>query len=135
MQPPLPSHLVRGIPTLLIPSNQYRVRTAQLKLDLLDKRYPIFPETWTILSEAAMTGTKQKNYALGNPFSNYIPKAAFLFGKDVEVFLKDAVRKLTELYAIEAETDPSSLAQNAKQRADLKQWFFNEADAGAKKLF
>jgi hypothetical protein len=127
--------LIVGLIAAGIAYRQYHVARAKLKLDLFDKRYALFLETWTILSEVAMKGTREKNYGLGNPFSNFKPQAAFLFGRDIEDYLNDAVEKWTELWGIEGETDPTSLAQHAKRRADLKRWFFDQASTGAKELF
>jgi hypothetical protein len=117
--------------------HQYTVTKAKLKLDLFDKRYPIFQETWEILSEVAQRGTRQKSYGLGNPFSNFIPQAAFLFGKDVEVYLNNAVKKWTEFRAIEGETERQGInrLENIAKRSELEKWFFNEASLGATQLF
>jgi hypothetical protein len=127
--------LIIGLVAALIAYRQYSVARAKLKLDLFDKRYTIFLETWTILSETATNGTRQKSYGLGNPFSNFMPQAAFLFGTDVERYLNEAVDKWAELWGIEGNTQPSALAASAARRAELKQWFFKEASEGAKRLF
>jgi hypothetical protein len=138
--------LLKGVPTALvalvvgliaagIAYRQYHVARAKLKFDLFDKRYAIFLETWTILSETATQGTRQKSYGLGNPFSNFMPQAAFLFGNDVDRYLHGAVDRWTELWGIEGDTEPSALAANAARRAELKRWFHNEASEGAKEVF
>jgi hypothetical protein len=72
--------LTVGIAGWFIARHQGKVAQAKLKLDLFDKRYPIFLETWQIMSEVVFKGTREKNYGLGNPFSNFIPQARFLFG-------------------------------------------------------
>ena len=71
---------------------QWRVAKAKLKLDLFDKRYAIFLDTWKIMSEVITKGPRSQNYGLGNPFSNFIPQARFLFGKDIESYLQLAVK-------------------------------------------
>ena len=125
-----------GIVGGLIAHRQAAVAEAKLKLDLFEKRYPIFQETWEIMSEVAMKGARRKNYGLGNPFSNFIPRARFLFGTEVEAYLSTAVKKWTDLHAFEGEReDPAAAAQNAEQVRQLKEWFFEQASMGLKKLF
>jgi hypothetical protein len=139
--------LVQGIPAALvtltigivgglIAHRQATVAEAKLKLDLFEKRYPIFQDTWEIMSEVVMKGTREKNYGLGNPFSNFMPRARFLFGAEVEAYLSTAVKKWADLHAFEAEReDPAAAAQNAEQVRQLKEWFFEQASSGLKNLF
>jgi len=124
--------LVIGAIAAIIAYRQYQVAHAKLKLDLFEMRFAIFSRTWEILSETATQGTRVRNYGLGNPFSNFIPEAAFLFGKDVEEYLSMAVKQWTELWGIEAEPN---VPRHAERRAELERWFFQEASTGAKKLF
>jgi hypothetical protein len=42
---------------------QWRVARAKLKLDLFDRRYKIFHQTWAALSGTVMRGTREKNLA------------------------------------------------------------------------
>ena len=104
---------------------------------MFDKRYLIFHKTWSILSETAASGASFRNYGLYTPFNNFLPEAAFLFGKDVERYLNDATTKWAELKALESERDGQGVNQqeNIARASDLKQWFFHEASAGAKELF
>jgi hypothetical protein len=51
-----------GIAGWFIARRQAAVAAAKLKLDLFDKRYPIFLETWQIMSEVTLKGTREKNY-------------------------------------------------------------------------
>lgn len=128
--------LAIGIAGWFIARHQAAVAEAKLKLDLFEKRYPIFLETWTIMSEVAQKGTREKNYGLGTPFNNFIPQARFLFGKEVEAYLSDAVKKWIDLNAFEAESDdPASAAQHAAQKRELKNWFFEQSSTGLKALF
>ena len=128
--------LVIGFAGSLIALRQAAIAAAKLKLDLFEKRYPIFLETWTILSGVVMKGTREKNYGLGNPFSNFMPQARFLFGRDVEAYLSNAVTHWTELYAIEAESaDPGERGRQAHRRSELTQWFHEQASTGVKEVF
>jgi hypothetical protein len=135
----VPAGIVAAIATVIgamIARQQTAVAAAKLKLDLFEKRYPIFQEAWEIMSEVATKGTREKNYALGNPFSNFMPRARFLFGPEVEAYLSDAVKKWVDLNAFEAEReDPAAAARHAAQVRDLKKWFFDQASTGLKQLF
>jgi hypothetical protein len=107
--------------------NQFAVAKAKLKLDLFEKRYSIFHQTWVILSETVSKGTKGKNYGLSTPFNNYMPEARFLFGPEIETYLREAVKKWIELSGYEAEDDLSSRAKNAAKASEVRKWFFDEA--------
>ena len=74
---------------------------------------------------------------MGNPFSNFIPQAAFLFGKDVEVYLNNAVKKWAELRAIEGKTEGQNInrEENIAKASELEMWFFNQASVSVKELF
>jgi hypothetical protein len=49
--------LVIGAIAAGIAWRQYQVAKARLKLDLFDKRHPIYQQTWEILSEVVINGT------------------------------------------------------------------------------
>src|ERR1700722_14950247 len=94
----VPFELVKGLPaafvTLIIGASaagiayrQYEVARAKLKLDLFEKRYAIFQQTWEILSGVVRNGTRAENYGLATPFNNFLPQAAFLFGEPIKRYL------------------------------------------------
>lgn len=140
--------LIPGIPTALvaltvgiagwfIARHQAAVATAKLKLDLFEKRYPIFEETWRIMSEVVSKGTRETNYGLGTPFNNFIPRARFLFGPEVAQYLSDAASKWAHLRGLEPLIGGGSpgAPERAEARAKLLEWFANQADTGVKELF
>jgi len=127
--------LVVGAIAAGVAFRQYRVAEAKLKLDLFDKRYAIFLETWTILSEVVMKGTREKNWGLATPFNNFMPQASFLFGADVADYLSAASKRWTDLRAFEAEGSTNLTPAQMAQTAELKAWFFRQADVGCKELF
>ena len=128
--------LTVGIVGWLIARRQAAIAQAKLKLDLFEKRYPIFQQTWEIMSAVAQNGTRGHNYGLGNPFSNYKPRAGFLFGEEVEAYLSAAVDKWVDLSTLEAEgEDPAAAALNAARVRELKNWFYKQASTGLKELF
>ena len=140
--------LVKGLPTFFvtliigiiaagIAYRQYAVAKAKLKLDLFERRYAIFHQTWEILSEVAKNGAREKNYGFGTPFNNFLPEAAFLFGKPIERYLKEAASRWAGLRAVEAETDGAGIdrAANIAKASELQNWFFEQASTGAKAQF
>lgn len=128
--------LTVGIVGGFIAYRQAAVAKAKLKLDLFEKRYPIFQQTWEIMSEVVMKGTREKNYGLSHPFANFMPQARFLYGKEVEAYLSDAVSKWLERNAYEAERDdPAAAAQHAARVRELKNWFHAQASTGLRVLF
>ena len=144
---PLCIALVQGIPAGLVTltvgivagvmaHRQAAVAEGKLKLELFEKRYPIFEETWEIMSEVVMKGTREKHYGLSHPFANFTPRARFLFGPEVGDYLSQAASKWIELHAYEGERDdPAAAAQNAVKVATLKQWFHEQASTGVKDVF
>src|SRR5215469_7217051 len=140
--------LIGGIPAALVTSavgilggliarHQTKVAQAKLKLDLFDKRYPIFLETWKLMSETVGKGTRETNYGLGTPFNNFIPQARFLFGEDMERYLTEAAAKWIELHTIESviAVGGPRPADCPQKKNDLFGWFKEEADTGVKKRF
>ena len=116
---------------------QYQVAHAKLKLDLFDKRYAIYQETWRILSEAATTAPLP-NHGLYTPFNKLIPQAAFLFGTPVEKYLNKAMDQWASLWLIQTNTQGNGnvvLPNDIAARAELVRWFRQEASQGAKQLF
>jgi hypothetical protein len=129
--------LVIGLVAAGIAWRQYRVAKAKLNLDLFDKRYAVFLETWKILSAVSIEGPQQE-HGLFTPFNNFIPQAAFLFGDDIEAYLHLAVKNWTDFLAAQALADGGQGEARLKaiaRRAELEQWFETEAKDGAKKRF
>jgi hypothetical protein len=135
----LPTALVTltvGIVGWRIGRHQAGVAQAKLKLDLFEKRYPIYQKAWEIMSAVAREGTRTKNWGLATPFNNFLPQAHFLFGKDIGEYLSDAASKWTVLYGIEGEReDRAERARHAERERQLKSWFFHEASTGLKERF
>jgi hypothetical protein len=139
------SELIKGLPTALVALvvgliaayiawRQSAIAKTKLKLDLFEKRFPIFLQTWQIFSEVGQKGTRERQYGLGNPFSNFLPQARFLFGRDVEQYLSDAVTNWTQLRGFD-EQEGEGRQRNIEKAQELRMWFFNEADTGVKNMF
>jgi hypothetical protein len=143
------SDLVKGLPAAFvaliigaiaasIAYRQYRVAAAKLKLDLFDKRFAVFHKTWAILSETVISGTRGRGYGMSTPFNNFLPEAAFLFGKDVEKYLDEAATKWAELRGLEgaeSRAEGAKLESITTRQTELNLWFHKEASEGAKRLF
>lgn len=128
-----PTTLVAVI-VAIIAWRQYRVAEAKLKLELFEKRYDIFEQTWKIFSAVSISGIRERNYGLATPFNNFLPQASFLFGADVAKYLDEASRNWTELYGLEAEGVASDPKYVEKARV-LKDWFFVQASKRCKAIF
>jgi hypothetical protein len=138
---PLYVEFLKGAPTTLVAIavaiiawRQYSVAQAKLKLDLFERRYSIFEQTWKILSSVIISGTREKNYGLATPFNNFLPQARFLFGPDVSKYLDEASSKWAELNGLETEGIAGNPGNIEKARV-LKNWFENQATERCKAIF
>lgn len=127
--------LVIGGIAAYIAWRQNETSKAKLKLDLFDKRYEIFEETWAFLSGA---GKLAQNPEPLHPFTNIIPQAGFLFGADIEEYLRIASKKQTEMWSIHAKSRKNNSViapEDIEQLQELSDWFYEEASSGAKRVF
>jgi hypothetical protein len=139
------SDLLKGLPAgivaLIVAAiswRQYLVEKAKLKLDLFERRYAIFQQTWEILSEVVSHGTRERNYGLATPFNNFLPQARFLFGKKIAEYLDLASSNWTELQGLESEIQDvagDDRKKNLARGRELMKWFFEQASKGCKQLF
>ena len=121
--------------TAVIAYRQYLVARAKLNLDLFEQRLQIFDATWSFLSSPFISGIQ--NLTDIN-FTNMIPKASFLFGPEIELYMREASKKVTELRIIEVRTTNSNNIvppELIERRLDLEKWFLKEASEGVKRVF
>jgi hypothetical protein len=114
---------------------QHEVTRAKLKFDLLEKRYAIFEQTWNFLSMIVHEGPGATALP---PFGNIIPQAGFLFGKEVEAYMREASEKQTELWFIESRMRANNnvmLPEDIDRDVELMAWFTGQASAGVKRIF
>jgi hypothetical protein len=114
---------------------QHQTAKAKLKLDLFEKRYAIFEDTWQFLSHVFRTGRAP---SLFPDFNNKIPQADFLFGNAVSRYLEEAVKKNADLYNINLRTDSNNnilMPEDITLYRDLLLWFHEQATGGAKNVF
>ena len=138
--------VAKGVPTALVTLvigslaawitwRQYIAASTKIKLDLFDRRYELFEKAWTFMSEVAQRGPGESPMS---PFSNVIPQASFLFGREIEDYLQEATKKCAELWFINQKTRQSGNLmppEDIQRYAELSQWFSNEASAGLKEKF
>jgi hypothetical protein len=77
-------------------------------------------------------GTRTRRYGFGTPFNNFIPKAKFLFGANVENYSNELATKWTRLHAVEMMEHQSQYAQ---EKFDLTTWLKEQADDRVTEVF
>ena len=130
----LPVFLI-GLIAVGIAWRQHQTENAKLKLDLFEKRYAIFEETWQFLSGIVRTGRPP---SLFPDFNNKIPQADFLFGNAVSRYLEEIVKKNAQLYNINLRTEANRgiiAPGDITPQEDLLLWFHAQATGGAKNVF
>jgi hypothetical protein len=103
------------------------INQAKLNLDLFEERYKLFEEVWGFLSRPFDYSSR----AVGNPtFTNLIPRARFLFGKEIGDYMTEAHSKQIELATLLLMSDKKTLNnEQSKKLQDLEHWFHSEATA------
>jgi hypothetical protein len=134
-----------GVVTLIIGGiagvitwRQYKLAQAKLKLDLFERRYKIFHQTWDAVVDTAIKGTKDDNDGLFTPFTNFRPEAAFLFGKDIEDYVDELARNWNELSIVEGDNNfmtGDQILKNIARSTELRKWFNQEGSKGVKAKF
>jgi len=127
--------LVIGLIAACITWNQYKVARAKLNLDLFDKRHNIFQKTWECLSLIYDSDYEKRRIDL----MNYLPEASFIFGKEVEVYLRNINEKLIQfnILNIKIKNQQHHPVEDSeiKKNAELANWLLNEASTGVKDVF
>jgi hypothetical protein len=143
---PLCFELAKGVPAALVALiiglvaagiawRQYQVARAKFKLDLFEKRYDIFFKTWGHLSSMINNGLGPTPLS---DFDNEGPKAAFLFGSDIEAYMKEVSSNRIKLWTVAQATTANGGVLPPKHIAEhtaLLEWFFQEGSEGVKKKF
>ncbi|MEX8519503.1 MAG: hypothetical protein AB3X44_13415 [Leptothrix sp. (in: b-proteobacteria)] len=127
--------LMVGLVATYIAWKQYATARAKVKLDLFQRRYEIFERTWRHLSEAIQTSPGPTPFS---DFDNFIPQAGFLFGAEVEAYLRNISSKRIELWAIHSKTKSSCdvmAAEDVERHTELMKWFYAEASEGIRRVF
>ena len=78
-------------------TEQREIARAKLNLDLFEKRLAVFNETWRAASDVIREGSAYPPASM----TNLYPLAAFLFGPEVEEYMKELAEKMTRLGTID----------------------------------
>ena len=145
-QPTIWLELAKGLPAAFvafiigciaarIAFNQYSVARAKLNLDLFDKRHHIFQKTWELLSQVSRPNVA----AMRLDFTNLIPEASFIFGKNIETYMYEISNKLIEYDTLNVKMQNIAIhpvSEDVPNRiAELADWFYNEASTGSRVVF
>ncbi len=107
-----------------------QIAAAKLNLDLYEERYALFLEVWTYLTLALNTTADDHPRT---DFTNHIPKAQFLFGKEIGDYMRDMDSKRIELIFLYKQSNNPPV-DYATRISDLSTWFEKEA-SGCYKRF
>jgi hypothetical protein len=110
------------------------VSIKKLRLDLFDRRYKIFEETWGALSTASVNIEGQ----LPKRLDNLLPMARFLLPKELYSYVAEVNSKLGVLYVIAIETQRNHYRlppNRVEEHHELMQWLATEAQAGCNDRF
>jgi K+-sensing histidine kinase KdpD len=102
------------------------VAHAKLNLDLFHERFAVFEKFSEFLSDYLTNG----HLVTPADFSALIPKAQFLFGKDIANYMREASDKRTKLATTQMAMARRGYlfdANDEKLVSDLEKWFFNAA--------
>ncbi|MBY4833665.1 hypothetical protein [Burkholderia dolosa] len=116
---------------------QYRVARGQLNLNLFDRRYALYEQVWSYLSQAANSapGPDSKTHI---DFTNAYPKFHFLFGKDIAHYVQQAGENAIALWSIQTRRKSGAARltpDDDRRELELTSWFATEAISGAKARF
>lgn len=127
--------LVIGLVAAGIAYRQWQVARAKLNLDLFERRYAIFEETWGYLSSAVTEGTKRFN---DPTLSNLLPQAEFLFGPEIRAYMEQARSKMGDFWVVEKEWGTGTAEEQKKRISDRREvvnWFEKQASNGCRAKF
>jgi len=97
----------------------------------------MFEAVWQFLSDATTTSDEPAP-ALRFEFTNLIPKSRFLFGPEVESYMRSIHRKRLELdmlhTMIRSQGGVVMSQEQSAQLIDLQKWFFTEASECSKRF-
>jgi hypothetical protein len=114
---------------------QYKVAHAKLKLDLFERRFKIFHQTWVAVSDTAIKGTQDdERQGMFAPLNNFGSEAAFLFGHDIERYINEIGRNWFELRRIQNPKNKDAVAE-AFRESELTNWFVEQGTKGVKAKF
>ena len=110
--------------------NQYRLLHSRWRLDLYDKRYPVFLTTMEFLAKISSSGTITSQAALD--FLHNTKSFEFLFDHDVREHLDNVYKKALKLATIDEELPSRPVDEQrtelVNQKAEILKWVYNQFD-------
>lgn len=125
--------IIVSIAAVWISFLQNSIAKAKLQHDLYEKRYEVFNITWKFVSDPTSQHLQRKS-----EFTNLIPEASFLFGKDIEDYMWLITRNSIELNSLNRQHADANLNQhvNINRMNELEKWFEDEiTNEGVKTKF
>ena len=129
----LPTFFV-AVAVAIIAWRQYSLARAKLNLDLYERRYKIFEATWSFLSNPDLS----RPLGMSPEFTNLFPQARFLFGVEIEEYMKKASNMKTQLSMIDMRTRAHNnfmSPEDIEAHTEISNYFFNEASVGCRTVF
>lgn len=115
---------------------QYYLQKLRWRLDLYDKRYPVYQSTMEYISYVL-----QRSSLTDDEWWRFLRNSkdkSFLFGKDVQTFLESLYNKGLDLNSINEELKHTPVGEErnnlVKRKDDVFQWFKKQFDV-SKNLF
>ncbi len=124
--------LIIGILAVYIAWRQYRVAKAKLNLDLFEKRMKIYNETNLFLK--GYLNTSGRNAEQAQHFSEFLTEAGFLFGKDIEDYMEELVRKFINQLRHREKVGNTSSEEN-KDAWESEKWLARQQSQVVKAKF
>ncbi len=116
--------------------NQYRLQRWRWRLELYDKRYPVFISTMEYISYVAQHRNVSDEVLF--KFLRESKDKEFLFGDDIKNHLENLYKKGLDLQLNEIELKPEPVGEKRNQMvrrsSELFSWFTNQFEV-SKKLF
>ncbi len=129
---------VIAISTVIIAYRQYRTSSDNLRLALFDRRYKVYRGVMDFLG-SVVTDFSVKHEDLGKFYSETDQKR-FVFGRDIQEYLKEIREKAVELRRIngrlsldETSTD-EVIGPLIESAGELEAWFANQVEEAQKRF-
>lgn len=118
-----------------IAREQREISKAKLNLDFFAQRLAVFNATWEAASRAIQSADLEFAPAT---MTNVYPQASFLFGPEVESYMKELAQKMTRLAIIRQMTIQNNNIpppNTIEERIELETWIGNSAQNGIRDTF
>ena len=103
-----------------------RIAQAKLKLDLFDKRYRLYELLRVFLSDGMEPDDEKRLVELRSNFSQCVPQAYFLFGKEIGAYFNDvceaAEKHRLRTFELRNLKDPAARQRISEPHRELSEW-------------